>query len=414
MSPVSYRTDINFLEIPSEIIAELRALSMKEEIIAEYGDIMKRKILLVTLEGTINYGNRLQHFALQTVIENLDYEVDSLLVLNAHSLPRSTRVKNRIKLWMNRFGVNRFNHDLSVSERAIHLGDFNNEYISHVIRMPVERVRQIGWTEYYCAVTGSDQVWHNWRVKAIPDELSYFYLDFMPIEKRISYAPSFGFTEFPEADIEAHKRGLNEMRALSCREQEGCELIEKLTGRKAQKVLDPTLLLTAEEWRNLEKKPRFRVPSHYMVQFFLGDVSEEYQEEMKRIAEENKLTIINLQDVNDPLHYGLSPLEFIWMIHHADLVCTDSFHASVFSILFERNLRVFERISPKYGNMFGRLHDLLKPLGLMENVYGIGDRKSTSLSAESREYLERERRGSMEYLRRSLQESGTEWTGAER
>ena len=414
MRPFLYRTNLYFLEIPSEIIAELRALSMKEEIIAEYGDIMKRKILLVTLEGTINYGNRLQHFALQTVIENLDYEVDSLLVLNAHSFPRSTRVKNRIKLWMNRFGVNRFNHDLSVSERAIHLGDFNNEYISHVIRMPVERVRQLGWTEYYCAVTGSDQVWHNWRVKAIPDELSYFYLDFMPIEKRISYAPSFGFTEFPEADIEAHKRGLNEMRALSCREQEGCELIEKLIGRKAEKVLDPTLLLTAEEWLSQEKKPRFHVPDHYMIQFFLGDLSADYQEEITRISVERKLTIINLQNVNDPLHYGLSPLEFIWMIHHADIVCTDSFHASVFSILFERNLRVFERISPQYGNMFGRLHDLLEPLGLMENVYEVGNNMSTILTDNAKTYLEHERQSSIDYLRRSLQESGTEWPGAEK
>ena len=94
------------------------------------------------------------------------------------------------------------------------------------------------------------------------------------------------------------------------------------------------------------------------------------------------------------------------MIHHADLVCTDSFHASVFSVLFERKLRVFERISPHYGNMFSRLHDFLDPLGLICNVYGFGNNLSTTLTEEGREYLVREREKSICYLRQSLQKCG--------
>ena len=108
-----------------------------------------------------------------------------------------------------------------------------------------------------------------------------------------------------------------------------------------------------------------------------------------------------MQDLNDPVHYGLSPLEFIWMIHHADIVSTDSFHATVFSVIFGRGLRVFER-DRTYGNMFGRLHDLLEPLGLMENVYGVGDRTSTELSSEAQDYLRKEREKSFNYLRNSL------------
>lgn len=186
-------------------------------------------------------------------------------------------------------------------------------------------------------------MWHNWHNKSIPNELSFYYLEFIDESKRISYAPSFGFTAFPPEDIEQHRRGLMRMHALSCREQEGCELIRELTGREAQKVLDPTLLLTANEWPEIEKKPSFKIPNKYLLQFFLGEVTPEYRAEINRIAAARGLQILNINDKTDPKHYAIGPDEFVWLVHHADTVCTDSFHASVFSIIFERNLRVFRR-----------------------------------------------------------------------
>ena len=367
---------------------------------------MKEKnnqVLLVTLVGGINYGNRLQHYALKNSIEKIGYQVTSLAVGDFLSLPWTIRVKLKIGTLLALYKDSKKSKArLCRLTRRAKLFDFNEHYLSNILFMPIEQMRKRDWSGYCCAVTGSDQVWRNWHSKNIPEELSYYYLEFVPVDKRVSYAPSFGFTSFPEEDKEIHRRGLRDMRALSCREQEGCDLIYELTGRKAEKVLDPTLLLTAEEWKEKEKKPCFSVPEHYMVKFFLGMVSEEYQKELERISKEQGLEIIDLQDLNDPVHYGISPLEFVWMIHHADIVSTDSFHASVFSILFQRNLRVFERISPQYGNMFGRLHDLLKPLGLMENVYGVGDRISTELSSEAQDYLWKEREKSLEYLRQSL------------
>ena len=365
-------------------------------------------VLLVTLTGGFNYGNRLQHFALKTAIEKHGYSVVSLNVRgNPESSPKLL-IKEAVLSTANRLGIHRFRNKLARIKRRDKLSVFDRTHMGTILYMPVEQVRRTNWEAYHCAVTGSDQVWHNWHWKNVSDELSYFYLEFMPVDKRVSYAPSFGFTAFPHEDIETHRRGLMDMCALSCREQEGCELIEQLTGRKAQKVLDPTLLLTADEWKQLEEKPKHSVPERYMIQFFLGKVSEEYADEMSRISLEKKIPIVNLQDVNDPDNYGLSPSEFIWMIHHADTVCTDSFHASVFSILFERNLRVFERISPQHGNMFGRLHDLLEPLGLMGNVYGVDKSMSTALSEPAKRYLENERRVSMEYLRNSLNGKRTE------
>lgn len=366
----------------------------------------QKKVLLITLEGVSNYGNRLQHFALQTKIEKSGYQVTSLMVRGQLQNPAIEKIKLIIGTALLALGWrNKFCHRVARLRRRSKLRGFNRQHINDILYMPVDEVRCNSWDAFCCAVTGSDQVWHNWHEKTISDELSYYYLEFMPADKRVSYAPSFGFTAFPEDDLESHRRGLLGMQALSCREKEGCDLIYELTGRKAEKVLDPTLLLTAEEWEEKEKRPPFRVPEHYMLKFFLGTVSEEFQDELDRLSKEFKNEVIDLQDLNDPVYYGLSPLEFVWMIHHADVVCTDSFHASVFSILFQRNLRVFERISPQYGNMFGRLHDLLEPLGLMNNVYGIGNQTSTKLSIEAQNYLRRERERSLNYLCKSLKKA---------
>ena len=362
----------------------------------------KKKIILVTLEGTINYGNRLQHYALQRTISNVGCIVDSLMVRPQKPWPLTRRVKHKMKELLAYGGAEKFKPAVSVSNRARKILRFNEQYLSHMIRIPVAEVRQTDWSGFDFAVTGSDQVWHNWHTKEIPDELSFYYLEFVDESKRVSYAPSFGFTAFSPEDIEQHRRGLMGMRALSCREREGCELIRELTGRDAQKVLDPTLLLTADEWSEIEKKPSFKLPDRYLLQFFLGDVTAEYRAEINRIAAVRGLQILNINDKTDPKHYAIGPDEFVWLVHHADTVCTDSFHASVFSISFTRNLRVFRRRQKGCEDMFGRLHDLLEPLGLRGLVYGEGDGLSTSLSEDAKTYLARERDVSLTYLKKSL------------
>lgn len=362
---------------------------------------MKKHILLVTLEGTHNFGNRLQHYALQRVIEGCGCDVRSLMVKPIPTLV-NTKIKNTVKSVFAVCGIARFRTSASRGKRTVQFLTFNKHYITNIVRMSVDEARKTDWSGYTYAVTGSDQVWHNWHSRAIPDELSYYYLEFIDESKRVSYAPSFGFTAFPPEDIEQHRHGLMGMHALSCREREGCELIRELTGREAQKVLDPTLLLTANEWSEIEKKPSFKIPNKYMLQFFLGDATPEYRSEIERIADERDLQILNINDKTDPKHYAIGPDEFVWLVHHADTVCTDSFHASVFSISFTRNLRVFRRRQKGCEDMFGRLHDLLEPLGLRGLFFGEGDGLSTVLSEDVKAYLARERDVSLTYLKKSL------------
>lgn len=357
---------------------------------------MANSVLLVTLEG-INYGNRLQHYAMQRAIEKYGYEVNSLSIKRSERTDK--KLKETLKIALAFMGIPKYRPSLYKYRRKKRFLAFNRTFLPHMISVSADDVWRMDWSSYVCAVTGSDQVWHNWHLKAIPNELAYYYLEFIEESKRVSYAPSFGFTGFPEEDLEAHRHGLMGMRALSCREQEGCEMIRALVGREAQKVLDPTLLLTAEDWEKIETKPRFRVPDRYLLLFFLGEETQEYHSEIEGIANERGLKTLNIQD---PKYCAISPDEFVWLIHHADTVCTDSFHATAFSITFGRNLRVFHRQEEGFKDMFGRLHDLLEPLGLMNVVYGVGDALSTALSDEARAYLEQEREASLRYLRKNL------------
>ena len=359
-----------------------------------------KKILLVTIQDFNNLGNRLQNYAMQTILETLDFEVDNLSVERMPYLERKYFINFILKKILILLGVSKYKPELAFVKRRYECTRFTQTWIHNYIYCDREELNTRSWNKYDYAITGSDQVWHNWKL--IDDELSYYYLDFIEPSKRIAYAPSFGFIEFPVQDIEVHRRGLANMSALSCREQEGCELVYKLIGKEACKVLDPTLLLKKEDWLKLEKKPKFHISKKYIVQFILGEISSDYQEEVQKIADLNHLSILNINNRMDPRRYSISPEEFIWLIHHAEIVCTDSFHAVVFSIIFEKGLRVFQRISTQCGDMFGRIYDLMKPLGLIDNIYGKGNNISTILTANSKDYMKQERKKSLVYLNNNL------------
>ena len=365
-----------------------------------------KKVLLVTIQNNLNFGNRLQNYALQTVLEKMGCSVVNLslkdIPLAALSISQYQKVKLAVKKIAIHLGIKSLKPSVSMWTRKEKCISFSHKYIHNYMILTREQIEKEDFRTFDLAVTGSDQVWHNW--KRIKDELLFYYLDFIDKNKRIAYAPSFGFKEFPSEDLETHKNKIMEMEALSCREKEGCELIYKLTGRKAQKVLDPTLLLSREEWEKIEEKPNFELPERFLIQFMLGKVSTEYKEEIGRIAEKRDEIIIDINDKNNLALYGISPNNFIWLIHHAETICTDSFHAAVFSILFKKNLRDFERVSPEFGDMFGRLFDLLESLGLERIIYSSREETDlkTILDEKGMQNLNDQIKRSVLYLKENL------------
>ena len=363
------------------------------------------RILLVTIQNNSNFGNRLQNYALQTILEKNGFTVDNLSLNNVKLADMSCSASFKTKVFIKRVAATLFHKYLrsaSIMSRRYKCASFSQRYIHNYIVLSREDLYKHDFSGYISAVTGSDQVWHNWN--RIPDELSFYYLDYIDKDRRIAYAPSFGFNRFPDADIELHKNGIEGMRALSCREKEGCNLIFELTGRKAECVLDPTLLLSVEEWERIEKKPSFIHDRRYLLQFMLGDTTSEYDNEIYRLSKKFDAEIVNINNKNTPKYYGISPDEFIWLIHHAEVVCTDSFHATVFSIVFNKDIRVFKRVSKGFENMFGRLDSLLSPLSLNSVVFDPSEitNTSTNLGKEAVMYLITEKQKSINYLLDSI------------
>ena len=244
---------------------------------------------------------------------------------------------------------------------------FNKDNITNIKQISNLDAFSENWSDYDLAVAGSDQIWHKWRCDE--NELPFYYLQFMPKEKRVAYAASFGFEAFPEKDIAQHRIGIEEMRYISCREESGCQLIKELTGRQVPRVLDPTLLLSADRWRKIEALANedSKCQKNYAFVYFLGNISDEYRAYIDRTVRE--LGIDRLIYFGDG-QTACGPCEFISLIDNARFVFTDSFHCTAFSTVFDKKFTVFRRIEPGFEKMFGRIEDLLSSTDKLEHIYG--------------------------------------------
>ena len=224
-------------------------------------------------------------------------------------------------------------------------------------------------------------------------------------EKNISYSASFGINDIPKDRIEEYKKGLNNIKYISVREDRGKELVKEITGRDDAVVLvDPTMLLTVEEWDKVSKKPKMLKNDKYILNYFLGELSKERKDEIERIARENDCEIINLLDKNSPF-YVCGPSEFLYLEKHAFLICTDSFHSSVFAILYNRPFVIFDREEKGMENMGSRLDTLINKFKLKNRRYNGKNITKENLEhdySEAYKILEKERKKSDEFLREAL------------
>ncbi len=373
-----------------------------------------KKVLLVTLYVNHNYGNIFQRLALSRIIESSGFAVTHLCNVTPPPKQPASRIikafiKKAIKRVLALLGVQKYRKQYRNERMSRTIISVFTKYQEHHIPstsriyMTFQEALSADsseWAGYNYAVTGSDQVWHNWS--RTPEELEYYYLSFMPPEKRLCYAPSFGFSEFPEGDTELHKNGLAGFERVSCREQEMLSMIKSISGKDAELVLDPTLLLNAEQWRAFSAKPDYDVPEKYVLCYFLGEKTPEYQAAIREAA--GGLPVISLYDRDCRRYHLTDPGGFLWLIDHADFVCTDSFHGIAFSVNFGKNFLAFNRKQLGLEDMFGRISGLLGSLNISGHVYESGIR----LRPEGVNYddaysrLNVLRESSMNYLRTCL------------
>lgn len=208
-------------------------------------------------------------------------------------------------------------------------------------------------------ITGSDQVWNL----EIPFISSLEFLCFAPPYKKIAYAASFGMGEFSMDKQKIIEDRLKDFTNISVREYSALAILEKAGIFDARVLVDPTMLLTAEQWERIECEPEFKVDKEqYVLVYILEEDKTDVMERVERMASANKWEVIDIYDLSKYQYYGIGPAEFIYLIHHAAYICTNSFHATVFSVLFHKQFSVYNR-----EGLNTRISTLLQMLNL-ENV----------------------------------------------
>ena len=228
--------------------------------------------------------------------------------------------------------------------------------------------------DYDAIIVGSDQLWLPSNVVG-----DYYTLNFVPDDvNKVAYATSFGIGAIPAKMKNQYTAYLKRINYLSAREISGQEIIKQCTGRDVPLVCDPTMLLEREEWNSIARDKRI-IEDDYIFCYFMGD-NPEQREFVKQLAQKENCKIVALlhldqyiaSDENyvDIAPYDIDPSDFVNLVKNSKFVCTDSFHGTVFSIIFSKDFFTFKRFNKKASlSTNTRLVSLLGKLGLNERLY---------------------------------------------
>lgn len=328
-----------------------------------------------------NYGNRLQNYALQEVLKEMGFDV----VTSYSEKPGNPYVKS-IKRWI---GAIRNHTKADKFKRFNLLITWKKDYRYHLSNDPN--------IDFYIA--GSDQIWNPLFEFNSDRE----FLSFCPVEKRVVYAASIGLNSIPENEIERFKKNLLALPSISVRENSAADIIRDLVDKDVPVVLDPTMLIDASKWKTVSRKANEQPKGKYLLKYFLGLQSDYLEKAIEKIALSQNLQIL---DISSGMSNAVGSAEFLSLILNSSFVCTDSFHGTIFSILFEKNFLVFQRPNQKgYGDMTSRVTSLLNKFRLESRYIQDGSpidcHKDIDFSDANR-ILKCEQEKSLDYLKEHL------------
>lgn len=324
------------------------------------------KVEIVTLHRITNFGSMLQTYATQTAIEKLGHQAEILdfvpigMTYKRALFPAgNTSFIIQAAKFIPRF--------ICLTTEFAVMKDFIKRYIKvspKLYHNYQEILDDIPDADVY--LSGSDQVW-NTQNHNPDDDLKAYYLGFAPKgKKRVAYAGSFGKNDFTETEIEIMKEYLTKYNAISVREDDGLNVLQRLGFNNGVHVVDPTLLLSGEEWKDFaseHKKPK----GNYIFVYNLNR-NKLIKEIAVRLSKETGLKIINFADTYDFIPGAKNRLvnnafDFINHIADAEYVVTDSFHGTAFSINLNRNVVAVK--APRYNS---RLESILRLTGMQSRM----------------------------------------------
>lgn len=378
------------------------------------------KLAIVTGYHIKNYGSALQAYATQRVINEMGIENECIQYEKKKDIHQLLRIFNIPLLKTKLAGIKK---KIYAKKYASTLGEnfkIRNKIFDEFVKNNFKiSEKYYGYEElkqkiknYDAVLLGSDQVWNPLNFGS-----HYYTLEFVPNEiPKIAYAPSFGVSKIPDSQRKETVNYLKRIDYISVREKKGQELIKELTGRNAQVVVDPTLLLDLKQWKTVYKEERI-VNEKYIFCYFLG-TNQKHRNFAKKLKEKTGYKIVTLpymdeivkEDFNfgDYQMYNVGPSEFLNLINNAEYVCTDSFHGTVFSILHHKKFFTFNRYEEnKKASTNSRLKSLLGLLDIEErlcksdiSVEEVMEKKIDYSKVD--ENLEKMKNESMNYLKESI------------
>ena len=325
---------------------------------------MKKKIGIITVYGENNFGNKLQNYASVKIYEELGLEVNTLRVIQSRMImSKKEKIKVNLKKIARYFpGYGYLNNQFLKEDK---FKQFSNERLNITELYNTSTINTNLLEQYEYLSVGSDQVWNDTDFNE--DDMKYFSLFNVKNSKIIALSPSLGKTFLLDKNRYILQKALCNYSSISCREIEGAKYIESLTNQKCEVLVDPTMVIKVSDWINIEKKPNWLDEDRYALCYFLGGIERE-RSYIEKICKERKIKIIDILDKKN-ISYNTSPEEFIYLIHNAEVVFTDSFHACVFSIIFDRNFAVFDR-NKQESKMNSRIETLFKMFMVENHKYG--------------------------------------------
>lgn len=270
---------------------------------------------------------------------------------------------------------------------------------------------------YDILICGGDQIWNDYGEDK---NLRVYSLQFSSCTKKIAYAPSMAILAHSDAYDTIMRRGFEAMDAISVREKRSKACLAPLTSKQIQLVVDPVLLLTKNDWDSFAATRK--KGGQYILCYLLGD-SMEHRKAAEKLAKKLRFPILTFPHISgnvvrkcdlvfgDIRDYSSGPREFVSLIRDAEFVITDSFHACVFSMIFQTPFAVFERHEADgREDMNSRIYDFLEEYHLERQLATDGelinmDRIPAVDYRYAHAHWKQRAEASLEYLRLALEGS---------
>ena len=368
---------------------------------------------IITLYRGYNYGTSLQAYALKKVIGELGYYATILWTdENAHS-GRDIRINKVLRMGFRMLiHPDLFKHTIEAYNRSLRqpLDDaikskfieFEKKHLQ-VKGLPFQKLKNFAYAaDTQAIVCGSDQIWSAAGANIEP----LYYLQFAPQNKRVAYAPSFGASEIPAYNKALIKRYLQGFHRISVREKRGAEIVKELLGIDVPVLIDPTLLLDWNEWKDGANN------KDYILLYFLDEPSDDTIDYIQWLADNIAAEVYALpyrfkkyEKLPFLKYITAGPEEFVSLVSNAKFVLTDSFHGTAFSIDFNVPFYTFAR---NYGSVrqTSRITSLLQTFGLEKQYIECVQQVIKSVPSldftRSNEILTEQRKKAEKYLKETL------------